>query len=254
MKLQPLKDEYIIVFENVDELSRIAAKKIVRRAQEAVENKGIFTIALSGGSTPKKLFALLAEEPFRSQMPWTATHFFFGDERHVAPDNEESNFRMANETMFSKINELPKENIHRVLAEKEATHAARDYEANLHEFFDSDENEFPRFDLILLGMGADGHTASLFPGSKALAENSRYFVENWIEKFAAFRLTLTFPVINNARSILFLIGGAEKSTVLSEILSNNAAEAPYPVQRIKPTKGELLWLLDEGAAGQISLS
>lgn len=228
------------------ELNQAAAELLVKTAAAAISERGVFSMALSGGSTPKKLYELLASESFREQIDWTKTHFFFGDERNVPPDHNESNFKMVNEIMFSRIGELPQENVHRVLAENPAADAASDYEQTLKDFFN---NELPRFDLVLLGMGADGHTASLFPESSALEENVRFFAENWVEKFGAYRLTLTFPVINNANNILFLIAGVDKAKVLGEVFHGSLKK--YPAQMINPTDGKLIWLIDEAAASEI---
>ncbi len=222
-----------------------AAEKFIEIANQAIERQGAFTIALSGGSTPKKLYELLASQEFSEQIDWAHVHLFFGDERNVPPDSDESNFKMANNAMFSRLNKLPETNIHRVMGEESAADAANDYEQKLKDFF---HNELPRFDLILLGMGPDGHTASLFPDSPALEENVRWFVENWVEKFSAYRLTLTFPVINNASNVMFLVAGNDKTFVLNEVL--HGADNKYPSQKVNPLKGELLWLIDQSAAGE----
>lgn len=240
----------IEILPDVEQLSRAATDKFVELAQQAIQERGIFSVALSGGSTPKKLYELLAQEPYRSQIEWAKVHFFFGDERNVPPEHQDSNFRMTNEAMFSKIAELPPENIHRVPAEQPAADAANVYERDLRDFF---QNELPRFDLVLLGLGTDGHTASLFPDSPALEENVRWFVENWVEKFGAYRLTLTFPVINNARFILFLIVGADKADILRQIQNPESAEIKYPAQLVNPTDGKLLWMFDEAAGAKISV-
>ena len=227
-------------------LAARAAAKFVEFVAEAVARQGAVSIALSGGSTPKKLYELLAGQNFREQIDWSHVHFFFGDERNVPPDSDDSNFKMANDAMFSRLaEELPAANIHRVAGESAAADAANSYEQELKDFF---HNELPRFDLVLLGMGPDGHTASLFPESSALDENMRWFVENWVEKFAAYRLTLTFPVINNAAKVMFLVAGSDKAAVLSEVLSG--AENKYPAQKVNPLSGELLWLIDQAAAGE----
>lgn len=231
-------------------MSSHAADIFIKLYQKAVQERGVFSVALAGGSTPKKLYELLADESHRSKIDWGKTHFFFGDERSVPPDHAESNFRMANEAMFSKIAELPQENIHRVLAEQSAADAANLYEQDLRDFF---QNELPRFDLILLGLGTDGHTASLFPESPALEENVRWFIENWVEKFTAYRLTLTFPVINNARFVLFLVAGADKAEIVRQIQNPDSAEIKYPAQLVNLTDGKLLWMFDEAAGAMISV-
>jgi 6-phosphogluconolactonase len=227
-------------------LARRAAEIFVDAARAAVATHGRFSVALSGGSTPRKLYELLATTEFRAQIEWQKTHFFFGDERNVSPDDAESNFGMTRETLFSRVPEIPSENIHRVRAELAAHDAASHYECELKDFF---KHELPRFDLILLGLGADGHTASLFPSSPALRENQRWFVENWVEKLAAYRLTLTFPVLNNARQIVFLVSGADKAAIIREIFQNT--ETKYPAQQIKLTNGNLLWLFDEQASSKL---
>ena len=233
------------VVRDAGALASRAAEKFIEIAHQAIERQGAFSVALSGGSTPKKLYELLASPDFREQLDWEQIHFFFGDERNVPPDSDESNFKMADSAMFSRLKELPATNIHRVPGEAAAADAANEYEQLLKDFF---QNELPRFDLILLGMGPDGHTASLFPESPALTENARWFVENWVEKFSAYRLTLTFPVINNAANVLFLVAGSDKAVVLNEVL--HGAENKYPSQKINPLDGELIWLLDRAAAGE----
>lgn len=241
-----MNEKNIRIAADANELASLAAEKIVAIAQQAITEQGVFSVALSGGSTPKKLYELLASEFYSGQLDWAHIHFFFGDERNVPPDSDESNFKMANEAMFSKIKQLPAENIHRVAGEEAAADAANEYEQELKDFF---HNELPDFDLILLGLGPDGHTASLFPASPASEENVRWFVENWVEKFRAYRLTLTFPVINNASNVLFLVAGSDKANVLQEVLHGSGNK--YPSQRVNPVNGELLWLIDEAASGKV---
>jgi 6-phosphogluconolactonase len=241
-----MNEKNIKIVADVNELASIAAQKFVELANQAIAEQGVFSVALSGGSTPKKLYELLGSELYAEQIDWTHIHFFFGDERCVPPDSDESNFKMANDAMFSKVKELPLENIHRVAGEESAADAANVYEQELKDFF---HNELPRFDLVLLGLGPDGHTASLFPDSPASQENLRWFVENWVDKFGAYRLTMTFPVINNASNVLFLVAGNDKAIVLQEVLKG--AENKYPSQKVNPINGELQWLIDEAAASQI---
>ena len=225
-----------------------AADEFSRLAIEAVKARGVFFVALSGGSTPKGLYTLLVSDPsFRAQVPWDKIHFFFGDERTVPPEHADSNFRMATEAMFSKVT-VPAAHIHRVSGEDSLpSRAAAAYEQELRNAFDLSEGQFPRFDLILLGMGPDGHTASLFPGTTALQEKSRLVVANWVEKFKTYRITFTFPVLNNAANILFMAGGAEKAEVLKSVLNNDPAAAPYPSQLVHPQNGRLLWLVEQAA-------
>jgi 6-phosphogluconolactonase len=222
----------------------MAAQEFERAAEFAILDHGRFTVALSGGNTPRALHALLAAD-YKDKIPWNKTHIFFGDERSVPPDHRESNFRMANEALLSKIS-IPPENVHRIRAELGAEAAAKDYEGQLLQSFSSSGNSRPRFDLVLLGLGDDGHTASLFPGSTALSEKSRLVVANWVEKFNTFRITLTYPILNHAVLIIFLVSGAGKAQILSEVL--HAREKKYPAQCIQPENGRLLWLVDRDAA------
>ena len=224
-----------------------AAVEFLERARTAIQGSGRFTVALSGGHTPKSLYELLATQ---ADTPWDKIHFFFSDERHVPPDSPDSNFRMANESLFAKA-PIPKENIHRVPAEiPDADTAAQSYEQTLRQFFQIEEDEdLPRFDLILLGLGPDGHTASLFPGTAALHEDDRLMAANWVEKFKTWRLTFTYPVINNAAAVLFMATGEEKQEALLQILQGKPDRENYPAQGIHPTNGSLLWLVDQAAAG-----
>lgn len=240
-----MNDKNIKIVADATELADCAAARFVEIAAQAINEQGVFSVALSGGSTPKKLYELLASNSYRDQIDWTQVQFFFGDERNVPPDSDESNFKMANNALFSKLPELPPANVHRVLGENAAADAANQYEQVLKDFF---HNDLARFDLILLGMGPDGHTASLFPGSPAAGENARWFVENWVEKFAAYRLTLTFPVINNAAHVLFLIAGNDKAQVLGEVL--RGSEDIRPAQKVNLINGNLQWLIDKAAAGE----
>jgi 6-phosphogluconolactonase len=245
----------IKIFSSIEELNNYARDEIARIANEAITTRGIFTVALSGGSTPKKLYEMLAAEDFQTRINWHQTHFFFGDERFVSPDSEESNFRMANEALFSKIN-APPQNIHRFLTERdEAEIVAEKMENSMREFFGLAADEFPRFDLILLGMGADGHTASLFPFTSSLNEKERLVTENYIEKLQTFRLTFTIPTINHARNIIFLVVGADKAEALRTVLGGEYNPKRIPAQLIRPEKGNLTFFVDEKAAfllGRIS--
>ncbi len=233
---------------DLDELSQTAASELLRQAKGAVQAKGLFSLALSGGSTPKSLYALLAEDSsFRAEVPWDNTHFFWGDERHVPPEHPESNYRMAQETLLSKV-PVPSENIHRIKAEDpNAQRAAGEYEETLRAFFRLKAGEIPRFDLVLLGMGLDGHTASLFPGTEALREGKRLVVANWVEKLHAHRITMTLPVFNRGAMVLFLVSGEEKAETLRRVLAGRRGKDRFPSQLIRPTHGKLLWLVDRGA-------
>jgi len=250
--------QQVDVFPQPEALTLAAAERLALLANNAVEDHGVFTVALSGGSTPKALYELMAtDDAIRNEIPWPKVHFFFGDERHVAPDHADSNFRMASDAMFRRLsaNEL---HVHRVLGElASATEAAEQYESDLREFFEPRGlviGGFPRFDLILLGMGPDGHTASLFPNSPALLETTRWVVANWVEKFKADRITMTFPVLNSAADVIFFVAGAEKAVVLAEVLDGTRGtpgETRYPIQGIRPRNGIKRWMLDASAAAGI---
>ena len=240
----------IWVGRNADELSRRAADHFLRFAVEAVRKKKLFTVALAGGSTPKNLYRLLAshEEPFREKLPWESIHFFWGDERHVPPDHHDSNFRMAWEALLSKV-PVPSENIHRIKGENAvAANAADEYEAKLRQIFDLTEGHAPRFDLILLGIGSDAHTASIFPGSPVIKEKKRLVAAPWVESLQASRITLTPPVLNNAAAVIFLVTGGEKAKALQEILEGDYDPDRFPAQLIRANKEMVLWFVDQQAA------
>ena len=233
------------------ELFEAAAEVVVHTAKDAVEQRGRFTIALSGGSTPKSLFNLLATNA-RTVLPWDRMFFFWGDERHVPPTDPESNYRMAEEAMLSKI-PVAAGNVFRIPAENPDASAAADaYEQTLRKFFQLGPGEVPIFDLILLGMGPDGHTASLFPGSAGLQEKTRLVIANWVDKLKTSRLTLTLPVLNAARCVAFLVSGTDKAAVLKTVLEEDAPAEQYPSKLIRPNNGKLIWLVDRAAASDLS--
>ncbi|MGI8470463.1 MAG: 6-phosphogluconolactonase [Pyrinomonadaceae bacterium] len=247
-----MNEKKIKIFADVEDLNEFAANEFVCLCNESIAERGIFTVALSGGSTPKKLNTLLASDEFRSKIEWRKIQFFFGDERCVPPDSEESNYRMADETLFSKL-EIPPANIHRFLTETgDAKTVAEKMQGEIKAFFKLEENEFPRFDLIFLGMGADGHTASLFPETSALKDEERIVAENYVPKFETFRLTFTFPTINNSRNVIFLVAGEDKAEAAREVLEGEYNPQKSPSQKVKPKSGKLLFLLDEKAARLIS--
>jgi 6-phosphogluconolactonase len=233
------------------ELFEAAAEEVVRAANEAVAQRGRFTVALSGGSTPRSLYTLLATSAHTS-LPWDRTFFFWGDERHVPPTDPDSNYRMAEEALLSKVS-VAAANVFRIPAENpDAAAAAHAYEQTLRKFFALQPSEFPRFDLILLGMGPDGHTASLFPGSAGLQEKSRLVVANWVEKFKISRITLTLPVLNAACCVAFLVSGTEKAAALRAVLEGDAPGEQYPSRLVRPADGRLIWFVDRAAASGLS--
>jgi 6-phosphogluconolactonase len=238
------------VFSDLPELARAAAEEVARAAGEAARHVDRFTLGLSGGSTPRALYRLLAspEEPFRDRLPWSWTHLFWGDERHVPPDHPESNFRMAKEAMIDLV-PVPPGNVHRIPGEEpDAARAAGEYEAELRSFFRLSRGELPRFDLVLLGLGEDGHTVSLFPGTRAIHERERLVVAHWIEKLNAFRVTLTPPVLNATARVIFLVSGEEKAEALRAVLEGGFEPDRYPAQIVRPAKGSLVWMVDRAAA------
>jgi 6-phosphogluconolactonase len=241
------------VYPDADALARGAAVDLIGLAQQSVAQRGIFTLALAGGTTPQKLYSLLAQDPYFRDFPWDKTHLFFGDERHVPPSHIDSNYLMVSSKLLAS-GLVPPAHVHRIRAElPDANMAAADYDVELHTFFTQTMriNGLPRFDAILLGMGSDGHTASLFPGSKALEEKERWVVANWVEKFKSVRVTFTFPVLNAARVVLLLVAGADKADVLYEVLVTKRDAAVYPVQQVQPLDGAKVWLLDGAAAARL---
>ena len=244
----------IRVYANPAALAAAAAEEFFARALRARAIGRIFTCALSGGSTPSQLFAQMSSPETLATLPagfWNAVHFFWGDERDVRPDHPDSNYRQARQCLLGKIN-IPEENIHRIRPESgPAPAAAAAYENELRRFFDLRPGEIPRFDLIFLGMGDDGHMASLFPYSEALDEKTRLAIALWVPKFNSFRITLTLPVLNNAACVLFLIQGSGKAEMLSRVLTGTRHPNQLPAQAIQPGSGELLWLLDQAAAAKL---
>ncbi len=242
----------LVVSRDAAALTTRAAELFVTLAERAAAEEGTrFTVALSGGSTPKSLYSLLATPAYARQIPWERVHVFWGDERHVAPDDAESNYRMAREALLSKV-AIPAENVHRIRAEiPDAADAAATYEADLRGFFSLQPDETPRFDLVLLGLGPDGHTASLFPGTDAPHDTDSLVAAVWVEKLNAHRITLTAPVLNNAATVAFLVAGAEKADVVRQVLDGPREPDTLPAQLIAPTDGDLLWFLDEAAAAQV---
>jgi 6-phosphogluconolactonase len=233
------------------ELFAAAAEEVARSVHEAVSDRGRFAIALSGGSTPKSLYNLLATNA-KTSLPWDKMFFFWGDERHVPPTDNDSNYRMVDEAMLSKV-PVPPANVFRFQAENpDAVAVANAYEETLRKFFGVKAGEVPRFDLILLGLGPDGHTASLFPGTAGLQEKSRLVIANWVEKLKTHRLSFTFPVLNAGRTVAFLVSGTDKASVLHLVLEDNVAGEQYPARLIQPKDGKLIWFLDRAAASALT--
>jgi len=245
-----MAERELVIGRDLDELSRRAVEEFVRLAEQSIRRSGRFTVALSGGSTPKSLYHLLAEPAYSGRVPWHKVHFFWGDERCVPPDHPESNYGMAKAALLSKV-PIPEENVHRMAGEKEPPVAAAEYEQTLIDFFALAPGEWPRFDLMLLGVGEDGHTASLFPESEALENREKLVVAAYVEKLKAHRLTLTLPVINHAANIWFVVAGASKATVVSRILNADPASPPFPAALVAPVDGRLIWFITEDAAAAL---
>ncbi len=240
-------------FANLEELSRAAAEEFCWIARDAVAGRGVCTVALAGGSTPRCLYQLLAAEPYRKRVEWEHIEFFWGDERAVPPDHKDSNFRMANEVFLEKLS-IPKIRIHRLEAEgANRDAAAKGYEAEIARVFGVPVGgEPPAFDLALLGMGADGHTASLFPNTKALDETGHWVVAHQVPKLASDRVTMTPRILNAARRVLFLVAGADKADALARVLEGSREPRRLPAQLIQPTSGLVTWFVDRAAAAKLS--
>lgn len=242
-------DAKILVFDDAGGVARAAADRFVEVAQAAIAERGRFSVALAGGSTPRRTYELLATSEYRTRISWGSVHIFFGDERCVPPTDAESNYRMAREAMIELL-PIPSQNIHRMAGEGDPAEGARLYEQELRTYFDG-AAAWPRFDLVLLGMGEDGHTASLFPGTPALAERQAWVVANRVEKLSLFRITLTAPAINHAAHILFMVTGAGKAERLSEVIHGPRDPQRLPAQMIQPGDGSLTWLVDKAAAASL---
>lgn len=243
----------IRILADANGIAQTAAAEFLEAAQEAIREKDSFHVALAGGSTPRTLYRLLTNNPvLQAMVPWRKTQFFFGDERHVPPDDPESNFRMATEAMLGRA-PVDARQVHRIKGEtRNAAQAAEEYEDDLRASFRVADGRLPRFDLVLLGMGREGHTASLFPGTNALKEERRLVVSNWVGKLYTERITLTPPVLNNAARVLVMVQGAEKAPALKAVLEGPYEPNQLPVQIINPVEGKLLWLVDPSAAAMLA--
>jgi len=248
-----MPDPDIRIYDTLSVAVRALADQIVQISERAIGTRGRFTIALSGGETPRILYRLLATEEYTSRIEFMSWHVFFGDERCVPPDNDESNYHMARQSFLDHV-PIPVGNIHRMHGEIEPDLAARAYEDLLRDFFTRRGETRPRFDLVLLGMGAEGHTASLFHGSPALAVEDRWVMAPYVEPLGTHRLTLTAKAINAAARIFFLVGGSAKAEALARAIRPPAsADEALPVHAIHPD-GELRWYVDQSAARRLRSS
>lgn len=241
----------IKILPDPERLALTAAAHFIETVERTLQAREICSVVLSGGSTPLTLYHLLANEPYSEQVDWSRVHLFWGDERCVPSDLPESNYFKASRTLIDHVS-IPEENVHRILTELKPEQAAENYEETLLRFFtslpDEEERQNARFDLVLLGMGEDGHTASLFPGTPAIHEQTRWVAAHYVDKLAAWRVTLTPALLNRAANILFMAAGGGKSWALQKVLYGSYQPDRYPAQVIKPEVGNVLWLVDEAAA------
>ena len=232
-------------------LSQAVARLVVRIVIETLETQDRVTLCLSGGSTPRELYSLLACEPYCYQIPWEKVYIFWGDERCVPVSESDNHYRMAMDLFLSKV-PIPSENIHRMSVEiSNPDEVAQKYESDLKEFFSLSGMLIPQFDLIFLGMGSDGHTASLFPETMALKEETRWVVSNFVPCRGLTRLTLTFPILNQGRNIVFLVSGSNKAAMLRIVLQGSQHSSFLPAELIRPKFGQLMWFVDQDAGSQL---
>lgn len=250
----PLNDDgryRLVIAPSPEALADWGATQIIHLAQEAVARRGVFHWALSGGNTPRLLYCRLAKPGLSGRIPWSQVHIWWGDERNVLPTHEQSNYRMAYEALLAHV-PLPEGNVHRFLTEQGDPNAAADaYEAELRRLIPAWPDALPALDLILLGMGEDGHTASLFPHTSALQERTRLVVSNPVPALQTTRLTLTLPVLNAAAHVLVLVSGATKAETLQRVLFGPHRPEDLPVQAVRPLTGTLTWLVDAEAASRL---
>jgi 6-phosphogluconolactonase len=233
----------IRIFADAESLSRAAAAIFLEESKLAVQRHRRFDVVLCGGRTPQRTHEILARPPFQQQVPWAQTHVFWGDERCVPPDDPRSNEKWAREELLNHV-PIPPEQIHPIRCQKSPRDAAQAYESALRKIF---AGQLRQFDLIFLGLGTNGHTASLFPDTTVLEERSRWVAEVYVKEQDMYRVTLTVPIINNAKHIVFLVSGAEKAEVLHEVLEGPFTPHTLPAQLIQPTNGTITWLVDKAA-------
>ena len=242
----------IHTFTDAQELTRAAAGLFLEVGKQAIAERNRFLVALSGGSTPKALYSILTSDKYAQQLDWSKVHFLFGDERSVPPTHADSNFAMADAMLFSPLH-IPSAQIHRMRGEDPPETAAAQYETTLRHLTAAVPGQWPRLDLVLLGMGDDGHTASLFPGTASLTEQTRWVVPSTSPQGTRARVTLTLGVINHASVVLFLVAGRNKAAVVRRVLEQRPGDpGPYPAALIRPETGRLLWYLDRAAASELT--
>ncbi len=237
----------IQVYPDLESLSRAAAKLFARQSRQMVRAQGRFSVALSGGHTPERTYQFLAQQPLRDQVPWAQVHVFWGDERCVPPDDPQSNARMARQALLDQV-PIPAAQIHPIPCTQTPRQAAEEYEALLRSFFAGGP---PRFALVFLGLGENGHTASLVPGTPVVEERERWVAEVYVPEQAMWRVTLTAPLINQAAVVAFLVAGAAKAQVLQRVLEGPFDPHSLPAQLIQPTNGTPYWLVDREASKEL---
>jgi 6-phosphogluconolactonase len=246
----------LTTYPDPESLTQGAAEQFISLYDAACAERGAFIVALAGGSTPRALYKVLATEPWASRIDWAKVYLFWGDERCVSPDHPDSNYRMVRETLLSRV-QIPPGNVFRIRGDRDPNFAASTYEATLREFFarraghSKPQEAQARFDLVLLGMGSDGHTASIFPDTPALHEQNHWVVAHYVEKLGAWRITMTPVCINAARNIRFFVAGADKASRLKQVLYGPYQPDTMPAQAIKPQDGTLVWLVDKAAASYL---
>jgi 6-phosphogluconolactonase len=244
----PLSDyDHIQIEPDLDSMAKKVCDLVVSEVHSVIRKKGFFTLVLSGGKTPQEIYKILAKK----NLPWPQIHLFWGDERQVPIDSPESNFKIANDYLISKV-PLPPENIHRIQGElKDAKEAANNYSQDLRKFFGEHQMIAPEFDLILLGLGEDGHTASLFPTTDYLNKSEDWVSSFWIEKLNSFRISLLPRIINETSLVLVLVAGKNKSKIVAKVLGDRDRITDYPILSIQPRNGKMIWILDEEASSQM---
>lgn len=240
------RNSSVRTFLSEDDLALGAAQEFTRLVNTSIETRGICRVVLSGGETPRRLYRHLANDPYARSLDWRRVHVFFGDERVVPPTDPQSNYGMAHQEFLSHV-EIPDRNIHRIFGELNPDEAARRYQQEIEQAFDHRD---ARFDLVLLGLGEDGHTASLFPGTSAILEEHLLACPVYIPRLEGWRVTLTFRTINNALRVVFLVAGGKKASILKRILATQQPESDLSAAMVSPRDGTILWMVDSAAAGQ----
>jgi 6-phosphogluconolactonase len=238
------------VFEAMPDLARGAAERITVLLTDAITSRGVSSLALSGGSTPRSVYELLGSDEFRSRIDWNRVHLFWSDERCVPQFMPESNYRMVNESLLTKVS-IRESNVHRIAGERKPKDAALEYEQEIKRLFELKNGQLPEFDVILLGVGEDGHTASLFPGSAVIRERKRLVVAVYVKTLSVNRITMTFPAINNSVNVIVLVSGKAKASIFQKVLEEE--NHLYPAKRINPVSGNLSWLADTEAASRLHI-